>query len=346
MIPTFADPGEVAPGQFGPISRAPAPRTTSTAGTMSRAGMPSVMQKIVAIPAAAASITASGAPAAGTKMQEVFAPVSRTASATVSKTGTVPSSAGLAALAGRHPGDDRRAVRLHRPAVELALATGDPWTSRRVSGPTRMLMRPLPGMPRRPWPPPRRATAAVVKCACSRSVAASAALVPTMRTTIGTSRVWAARASIRPRATSSPRVIPPKMLTRIGFHLRVGEDDPHRRCDPDRPRPAADVEEVRRFAAGPLDQVHRGHRQAGTIDHAADLAVELDEGHARLARLAIGGLLLVRVAQRLQLRVAGERRVIEGHLGVEADQPLDRGAGRRRVSRTIASGLISTRSAS
>ena len=34
--------------------------------------MPSVMQKIVAIPAAAASITASGAPPAGTKMQDVF----------------------------------------------------------------------------------------------------------------------------------------------------------------------------------------------------------------------------------------------------------------------------------
>jgi len=93
MIPTFARPGEVAPGQFGPISRAPAARTCSTTGIMSRAGMPSVMQKIVSIPAAAASITASGAPAAGTKMQEVFAPVSRTASATVSKTGTRPSSA-------------------------------------------------------------------------------------------------------------------------------------------------------------------------------------------------------------------------------------------------------------
>ena len=75
MIPTLARPGDVAPGQFGPMRRAPWARTTSTAGIMSSAGMPSVMQKIVAMPAAAASITASGAPAAGTKMQEVFAPV-------------------------------------------------------------------------------------------------------------------------------------------------------------------------------------------------------------------------------------------------------------------------------
>ena len=59
--------------------------------------------------------------------------------------------------------------------------------------------------------------AAVAKCASSRRTAASAALVPTIRTTIGTSRSWTARASIRPRATSSPRVMPPKMLTRIAL---------------------------------------------------------------------------------------------------------------------------------
>ena len=47
MIPTLARPGDVAPGQFGPIRRAPAARTISTTGIMSRAGMPSVMQKIV-----------------------------------------------------------------------------------------------------------------------------------------------------------------------------------------------------------------------------------------------------------------------------------------------------------
>ena len=50
MIPTLARPGDVAPGQFGPMSRAPCARTISTAGIMSRAGMPSVMQKIVPMP--------------------------------------------------------------------------------------------------------------------------------------------------------------------------------------------------------------------------------------------------------------------------------------------------------
>ena len=74
------------------------------------------MQKIVAIPAAAASMTASGAPAAGTKMHDVSAPVSRTASATVSNTGHAPVERGLAALARRHAGDDLRAVLEHRRA--------------------------------------------------------------------------------------------------------------------------------------------------------------------------------------------------------------------------------------
>ena len=61
--------------------------------------------------------------------------------------------------------------------------------------------------------------AAVTKLAASSSSAASAAFVPTIRTTIGTSRSCWARASIRPRATSSPRVMPPKMFTRIALTL-------------------------------------------------------------------------------------------------------------------------------
>ncbi len=161
MIPTLALPGDVAPGQLGPISRAPAAWTTATAGIMSRAGMPSVMQKIVAMPASAASMTASGAPPAGTKMQVVFAPVSRTASATVSKTGTAPSSARRPPLPGVTP------ATIRVPYSSIALAWNSPsrpvmpWTSSRVSGPMRMLIARLPrprDSPRLLWPPLRRAT--------------------------------------------------------------------------------------------------------------------------------------------------------------------------------------------
>ena len=51
---------------------------------------------------------------------------------------------------------------------------------------------------------------------------------------------------------------------------------------------------------------------------------------AGLARLAVGRVLLVGVAQRLEPGMAGERGVVEGDLGVEADEALDRGAVRRR----------------
>ena len=66
MMPTLAWPTEVAPGQLGPTSRAPAWSTTCTTRSMSSAGMCSVMQKMVLMPASTASSTASGAPDAGT----------------------------------------------------------------------------------------------------------------------------------------------------------------------------------------------------------------------------------------------------------------------------------------
>ena len=116
---------------------------------------------------------------------------------------------------------------------------------------------------------------------------------------------------------------PAKDVDQDGIDLRVGQDDPHRGRDLVGPRPAADVEEVGGLAAGPLDEVHRGHRQARAVDHAADRAVELDEGQAGLARLPVGGILLVGVAQRSSSGMTRERGVVERHLGVEADEALD-----------------------
>ena len=69
--------------------------------------------------------------------------------------------------------------------------------------------------------------------------------------------------------------------------LRLGEDQPHRRRDALGLRPAADVEEVGRLAAGALHEVHRRHRQAGAVDHAADRAVEMDEADVVAARLGV-----------------------------------------------------------
>ena len=135
--------------------------------------------------------------------------------------------------------------------------------------------------------------------------AARSALVPTMRTTMGTSRVCCARASMRPRATSSPRAMPPKMLTRMARTDGSDEDQAHRGRDLVGASPTADVQEVGRLAAGPLDEVHGGHGQAGAVDHAADGALQADEAEAQAAGLDIDRVLLVQVAQLLQLPGAG-----------------------------------------
>ena len=69
--------------------------------------MPSVMQKIVAMPGRRGlHDRVGGAARPGRRCSEVSAPVSRTASATVSNTGTAAVEGGLAALARGHARDD------------------------------------------------------------------------------------------------------------------------------------------------------------------------------------------------------------------------------------------------
>ena len=76
----------------------------------------------------------------------------------------------------------------------------------------------------------------------------------------------------------------PEDVHEDGLDLRIGEDQGHRSGHLVGPCAAADVEEVRGLAAGPLHEIHGGHRQPGAVDHAADVAVELDEADSLLAR--------------------------------------------------------------
>ena len=87
MIPILHLPGEMMPGQFGPIRRERRFCRNSQARTISSVGMPSVMQTMSSTSASAASIIASAANGGGTKMTVAFAPVLSTASCTVLKIG-------------------------------------------------------------------------------------------------------------------------------------------------------------------------------------------------------------------------------------------------------------------
>ena len=135
---------------------------------------------------------------------------------------------------------------------------------------------------------------------------------------------------MRPRATSSPRVIPPKMFTRIASTFgsarmsRIAAATLSARAPPPMSR---------KFAGSPPARLTRS---IVVIASPAPLTMQpivpssLMKRQARLARLAVGRVLLVGVAQRLELGMAGQRRVVERHLRVEADEPLDRRAVRRR----------------
>src|ERR1039457_6222922 len=87
MMPIFAFPGEITPGQLGPMSRDCEVFSLAHTFTMSSVGIPSVMHTISGIPASSASRIASAANGGGTKIIVALAPVSFTASATVLNTG-------------------------------------------------------------------------------------------------------------------------------------------------------------------------------------------------------------------------------------------------------------------
>src|SRR5437867_12674438 len=88
MIPIFAWPGDASPGQLGPMTVQPRLRAYGMRSRQSWKGIRSVMITTSFNPASIASIAASFAYGAGTKMMEAFARLRCTASRTLSKTGT------------------------------------------------------------------------------------------------------------------------------------------------------------------------------------------------------------------------------------------------------------------
>ena len=296
-MPTLAEPGDVAPGQFGPIRRAPARRTASTdrdhvegrdalgdaedrrdprvggfQDRVRRAGCRDEDARRVG--AGLADGVDHGVEDRHGAVERVWPPLPGVIPATI----RVPYSS-IARL-WKSPS---------RPVM--------PWTTRRVSGPMRTLMRHAPRDAATALAAASSSDAAVVNRASSSRTAASAAFVPTIRTTIGTSRVCMRARLDQAAGDLVAAGDAAEDVDEDRIDLRVVEDDPHRGRDLVGPRATADVEEVGRLAAGPLDEIHRRHRKPGAVDHAADRPVELDEREAGLARLTVGRRLLVGIAQ-------------------------------------------------
>ena len=115
-------------------------------------------------------------------------------------------------------------------------------------------------------------------------------------------------AATMPSAMMSQRMIPPKMLTRMP--LTVGSLKMILNAAVtfsfDAPPPTS--RKLAGSAAAQLDDVHRRHGEAGAVDHAADVAVELDVGEVVLRRLDLHRVLLGQVAQLGEVLVAEHRR--------------------------------------
>src|SRR5215204_2739098 len=175
-------------------------------------------------------------------------------------------------------------------------------------------------------PPPSRPASSTTRlaapsmvdsgCTLGRSASASSrrpssSLVPSSRTTNGTVGLIWANASISPRATSSQRVMPPKMLksTAVTFS---SERITSTACVI-----AAGVEEVGRLAARLRDDVQRRHHEPGAIAQDADVAVELHVGQPALLGHLLLRVLAAGVAQLGVVGVAEQAVPVERDLGVE-----------------------------
>src|SRR5699024_3325943 len=69
-----------------------------------------------------------------------------------------------------------------------------------------------------------------------------------------------------------------KDVDQNGLDVGAGSNQLERLGHPFGRGATADIEEIRRRAAMQLDQIHGAHGQAGAVDHATDIAVELNVG--------------------------------------------------------------------
>src|SRR5262249_6423468 len=103
------------------------------------------------------------------------------------------------------------------------------------------------------------------------------------------------------------------------LHILVAQQDAKSVLDLLGIRASPNIEEIRWHASRILDDVHSGHCQSSAINHAGDIAVELDVIEGILRSLDLQRIFLADVAQLLDVLVPEKRVVIKIHLGVERE---------------------------
>src|SRR5699024_3500590 len=83
---------------------------------------------------------------------------------------------------------------------------------------------------------------------------------------------------------------------------------------------ATDIKEIGRRAAVQLDQVHGPHGQTGAVDHATDIAVELNVGQVVFGGFGFALVLLAGIAHGGIILVPEQRVVVEIQLAVQGDE--------------------------
>ena len=167
------------------------------------------------------------------------------------------------------------------------------------------------------------------RSASARSPRPSSELVPSRRTTSGTSIAVFAEASMIPLAISSQRVMPPKMLNRIALTFVVGGDHLERVDDRVGLRAAPGVEEVRGLAARLSHHVERRHAEPGAVAEDADVAAELHVGEPLLLGHPLLRVLGGAIPKLGELLVPVQGAVVDRDLRVEGDDLAVRGDDQR-----------------
>ena len=316
MIPTFAFPGESAPGQFGPDQPDPPPldvrmdpqhlvdrHALGDADDRLHAGVDRLVHRV------------RGERRRHEDHGGVRAGLGCSGGDRVEDRDALDV---LTALAGRHSRDDLRAVLPVAKAVEATLGSRQPWTTSRVSVSTRMAIS-------------RR-----------RQLHGASGAVEHRRLRVHVRRVRLTEQptsflGVRPVEPDDDRVLDPHLRERLQdpasnlvaagdpaedveedrAHVRVLRDDLERVDDALRVAAAAEVAEVRRPAADERHDVHGRHRQAGSVPEHPDVTVELHVGDALLAGERLQRIRGGDVAHLGEVRMPEERVVVDRELRVE-----------------------------